>query len=137
MNNNIEELKKLPFEKALEQLEQTVGMMESGNLPLDQMISCFEQGNALKNICSHKLNDLEKKIEVLVKEDNQGGEWQEFDVENPREGSALSPAAEVTPQVAPAQPQVVAPQPQVTQQQVSTPVDQNSRPVPDSNDMLF
>lgn len=144
MNNNIEELKKLPFEKALEQLEQTVGMMESGNLPLDQMISCFEQGNALKNICSHKLNDLEKKIEVLVKEDNQGGEWQEFDVENPREGSALSPAPEVTPQVAPTQPQVaqvqqqvVAPQPQVTQQQVSTPVEQNSRPVPDSNDMLF
>lgn len=92
MSNNIEELNKLPFEQALEQLEETVAKMESGNLPLDQMISCFERGNALKKVCSKKLNDLEKKIEVLVKEDSQEGKWEEFDVENPRDVSALSSA---------------------------------------------
>ena len=95
MNKNIDELKKLPFENALELLEETVEKMENGNLPLDQMISCFEQGNALKNICSDKLNNLEKKIELLVKEDSQGGEWQEFDAINTR-NVAVQPAV-VTP----------------------------------------
>lgn len=116
MNNTIEELKKLPFEQALAQLEETVGKMESGNLPLDQMISCFEQGNALKNICSQKLNDLEKKIEVLVKEDSQGGQWEDFDADNPRQDAAFNSATAV-PQTA------AAPTPQ--------------RPEPESNDLLF
>ena len=125
MLENIDELKKLPFEQALEKLEETVGKMESGNLPLDQMISCFEQGNALKNICSHKLNDLEKKIEVLVREDAHGGEWKEFDVENSRECSISSQAQPIQQQTAPTQP--------IQQTQVVS----VSRPAPNSNDMLF
>jgi len=126
MNNNLEELKKLPFESALEQLEDIVGKMESGNLPLDQMISFFEQGNALKNVCSHKLNELEKKIEVLVKEDAQGGQWTDFDPENPRQEAVASPApAQFVEQVA--QPQVNTPQQPIAPQTVA----------PESNDLLF
>jgi len=118
MNNTIEELKKLPFEQALAQLEETVGKMESGNLPLDQMISCFELGNALKNVCSQKLNDLEKKIEVLVKEDSQGGQWENFDADNPRQDAALnSVTVDAAPQTSP-----------------SAPV---QRTEPESNDLLF
>ncbi len=105
MNNNLEELKKMPFEQALAMLEEIVAKMESGNLPLDDMISYFEQGNTLKSICSKKLNDLEKKIEVLVKEDSQGGQWQEFDPSNPRQDAAFNPAAQA--QSAPQQQAVI------------------------------
>ena len=85
--NNINELKKLSFEKALELLEETVTKMEDGNMPLDEMITCFEKGKILRDLCSKKLNELEKKIEVLVDENAPTPEWEEFDVDNPREVS--------------------------------------------------
>jgi exodeoxyribonuclease VII small subunit len=73
------ELEKLPFERAIEKLEDIVEQMEDGNLPLDKMISCFEEGNALSKVCGKKLKELERKIEILVKENSEGGEWKDFD----------------------------------------------------------
>ena len=59
------------FEKALERLEQIVAEMESGKLTLEKMISHFEEGSKLVKFCSGKLNEVEKKIELLLTKDGQ------------------------------------------------------------------
>ncbi len=64
--------KPLTFENALTRLEQIVDKMESGNLPLDQMVASFEEGRKLVEFCSGQLNEVERKIEMLVKGDNGG-----------------------------------------------------------------
>ncbi len=55
----------LSFEDALEQLEQLVARMESGELPLAEMIDRFEEGNRLLGLCSKRLQDAGRKIELL------------------------------------------------------------------------
>ena len=83
-------LAELPFEQALDKLEKLVEKMEEGNLPLDKMIDCFEQGTALASLCRKKLDNLEKKIELLVRDDSEVGKWAEFDAGSPRKDAALS-----------------------------------------------
>ena len=55
------------FEKALERLEEIATAMESGELGLEKMVAAFEEGQKLVKLCSSKLNEVEKKIELLVK----------------------------------------------------------------------
>ena len=55
------------FEKALEKLETLVTEMESSDLSLEKMMSHFEEGSQLVKYCEGKLNEVEQKIEVLVK----------------------------------------------------------------------
>ena len=45
--------------------------MESGKLSLEKMISHFEEGSKLVKYCSGKLNEVEKKIELLLTKDGQ------------------------------------------------------------------
>jgi exodeoxyribonuclease VII small subunit len=59
--------KNLPFEKALERLETIVEEMEAGNMSLEKMMKHFEEGMELVAYCSKKLNEVEKKIEILLK----------------------------------------------------------------------
>ena len=59
------------FEQSLAELESIVAEMESGTLGLEDMIARFEKGQALVRLCTEKLNEVERKIEVLVK---KGGE---------------------------------------------------------------
>ncbi|MFA6172329.1 MAG: exodeoxyribonuclease VII small subunit [Kiritimatiellales bacterium] len=59
--------KTVDFEKSLERLETIVEEMESGDLSLEQMIKNFEEGSKLVTLCSTKLNEVEQKIEKLVK----------------------------------------------------------------------
>jgi exodeoxyribonuclease VII small subunit len=59
--------KKLGFEKALARLEEIVAEMESGSLSLDKMMASFEEGTRLVKFCSAKLNEVEKKVEILTK----------------------------------------------------------------------
>ena len=56
------------FEKALARLETIVEEMESGTLSLEDMMKRFEEGQALVKVCSGKLNQVERRIEILVKE---------------------------------------------------------------------
>lgn len=60
----------MTFEKALERLEAIVGEMESGRLPLDDALRRFEEGSRLAAFCSAKLDEAERKIEMLVKKDD-------------------------------------------------------------------
>lgn len=65
--------KKTPksFEKSLERLEKIVADMEGGDLSLEDMIARFEEGQGLVRFCSKKLNEVEQKIEKLVKKDGE------------------------------------------------------------------
>ncbi len=59
--------KKMSFEESLKRLDKIVQEMESGAMELDAMISAFEEGQRLVKSCSEKLNEVEKKIEKVVK----------------------------------------------------------------------
>lgn len=59
----------ISFEKALNRLERIVEEMEGGTLSLEDMMQRFEEGQGLVKICSTKLNQVERKIELLIKED--------------------------------------------------------------------
>jgi len=60
------------FEAALKRLEAIVEEMEAGEADLDTMIASFEEGQKLVKLCTAKLNEVEKKIEKIVK-DGSGG----------------------------------------------------------------
>jgi len=56
------------FEKSLERLETIVREMESGELSLEKMMKHFEDGMGLVGVCAARLNEVERKIEMLVKQ---------------------------------------------------------------------
>lgn len=56
------------FETALEELEKVVERLESGELSLEDSLAAFEQGVRLVKYCNQKLTEVEKKIELLVKD---------------------------------------------------------------------
>lgn len=72
----------MSFEKALTRLDVLVGEMDGGELSLDGMISHFEEGQALIKFCSTKLNEVEKKVEILV---GQGVDAETADFEDPED----------------------------------------------------
>jgi exodeoxyribonuclease VII small subunit len=59
---------KLSFEKALSNLEAIVESMESGEVPLADLLAKFEEGNKLLKHCESRLKEAELKIEQLKKE---------------------------------------------------------------------
>ncbi len=59
---------KLSFETALTQLEAIVETMESGDVPLADLLAKFEQGTKLLKVCESRLKDAELKIEQLKKQ---------------------------------------------------------------------
>lgn len=58
----------LSFEQALDQLEAIVETMESGDVPLAELLARYEQGNKLLKVCESRLKDAEMKIELLKKQ---------------------------------------------------------------------
>jgi len=54
------------FEKAFQQLEKIVQRLESEELPLDESLQLFEEGIRLSRFCNQKLEDVEKKIELIL-----------------------------------------------------------------------
>jgi exodeoxyribonuclease VII small subunit len=77
------------FEESMERLETLVKEMEEGTLSLEDMIARFEEGQSLIKVCTRKLNEVERKIEVLVKKGQalatepfeEGGDGAEPDLE--------------------------------------------------------
>ncbi len=62
----------MPFEQALQKLESIVESMEAGDLPLETLLSRFEEGTRLVKVCQAKLQEAELKIKQLEK--NAAGE---------------------------------------------------------------
>ncbi len=83
-----EELQNLTFEAALEQLENLVARMENGQLPLEELMKNFEQGSELAKVCRTRLDALERKIEVLTRDDGAEGEYRDFDDPAPDRNNA-------------------------------------------------
>jgi exodeoxyribonuclease VII small subunit len=73
---------KLSFEKAMEQLEQIVQEMESGELTLENALRKFEEGIKLSRYCTRKLEDTEKKITLLMEQADGSISEAPFDVDD-------------------------------------------------------
>lgn len=58
------------FEEALQELESIVQRLEDGNLSLDESLALFEEGIKLSRLCAQRLDEAEKKIELLMKDEN-------------------------------------------------------------------
>ena len=54
------------FEKAFQQLEKIVQRLEGEELPLDESLQLFEQGIRLSRFCHQRLEEVEKKIELIL-----------------------------------------------------------------------
>ncbi len=61
---------KKKFEKAIEELERIVERLEDAELPLDDALNLFEEGIKLSRFCSDKLDEAEKKVELLLKDES-------------------------------------------------------------------
>ncbi len=53
------------YEAALQELEQLVAQLESGQLPLDQLLSGYQRGAVLLGFCQQRLQAVEDQIQVL------------------------------------------------------------------------
>lgn len=64
---------KLPdtYEQAAQALEQLIGQLESGQLPLDELALAYQRGAALLAFCQEKLQAVEAQIQVLDEASNQ------------------------------------------------------------------
>ena len=60
------------FEAALKELEGIVEQLERGDLPLEKSLELFERGITLTRVCQKRLDEAERKVEMLVQQ--QGGE---------------------------------------------------------------
>lgn len=69
------------FEILLQKLEGIVEKLEQGDFPLEDSLKAFEEGMDLVKKCEARLNEAQKKIEILVKDRNGRKEAREFEVE--------------------------------------------------------
>lgn len=60
-------MKEPSFEEALKQLEAVVARLESGEAPLEESIRLFEDGMRLSGICRKRLDEADRKIELLLR----------------------------------------------------------------------
>lgn len=61
---------KQTFENAMNKLEQIVKELESSDLPLEKAIKKFEEGVQLSKFCSDKLDETEKRVSILLRDQN-------------------------------------------------------------------
>lgn len=61
----------LDFEGAMEQLEEIVRELEHGDVPLEKAIDLYQQGMKLSQLCGSKLEQVERKIEMIALEDGE------------------------------------------------------------------
>ena len=54
------------FEKAFQQLEKIVQRLEGEEMPLDESLQLFEEGIRLSRFCHQRLEEVEKKIELIL-----------------------------------------------------------------------
>jgi len=59
------------FEQALKRLEEIVAELEKGELALERALELFEEGIKISRLCGKKLEEAERKVEILVR-DSQG-----------------------------------------------------------------
>ena len=60
--------KDIKFEKAMARLEEIVQSLEKVDIPLEDSLKIFEEGIRLSQVCMAKLDEAEKKVEILMKD---------------------------------------------------------------------
>ena len=60
----------IKFEEALQRLEQIVDTLEAGDLPLEESLKAFEEGVGLARRCAKYLEEAEKRIELLTRDES-------------------------------------------------------------------
>ena len=68
--------KELSFEEAINKLVEIVDSLENGDFPLEESLKLYEEGVKLVNICTTKINNVEKSVKILS---NSNGELVEED----------------------------------------------------------
>jgi len=64
-------MKKKSFEEALSNLERITKELEEGDLSLEESLKYFDEGVKLAEYCNGKLNDAQKKVEILLKKNDR------------------------------------------------------------------
>lgn len=59
--------KEVPFETALKKLEGIVEKLENGDLSLEEALKQYEEGVRMADVCTKRLTEAERKVEVLMK----------------------------------------------------------------------
>jgi len=68
------------FEEAISKLQEIVEKLEKGDLTLDESIEYFQEGIKLSKFCTKRLDEIEKKITVLIEGENGEVEEKAFAV---------------------------------------------------------
>jgi len=70
------------FEEALKRLEEIVQKLEGGDLSLEDSLKYFEEGVRLSRFLSRKLEEAEKKVEILLKDEKGELKAEKFEPED-------------------------------------------------------
>jgi exodeoxyribonuclease VII small subunit len=65
-DNTHTDVKKLTFEKAIEELETIVKRLEEGKVPLEESVAMYERGEVLKRRCDELLRQAEARVEKIT-----------------------------------------------------------------------
>ena len=65
-DTNHADVKKLPFERAIDELESIVKRLEEGKVPLEESVAIYERGEALKRRCEEMLRQAEARVEKIT-----------------------------------------------------------------------
>ncbi|MEA1964066.1 MAG: exodeoxyribonuclease VII small subunit [Candidatus Aerophobetes bacterium] len=70
----------MKFEEAIEKLQKITQELEEGELPLEEALDRFEEGMKLIGFCEKRLEEVEKRIQILIKEKDEFKlkEWEEM-----------------------------------------------------------
>jgi len=58
------------FEDALGRLEEIVRKMETGDMTLEESLKAFEEGIKLARLCAKKLDDAERRVDILLQQED-------------------------------------------------------------------
>jgi exodeoxyribonuclease VII small subunit len=59
------------FEDTLRKLEELLRKMEGGDLALEESLKAFEEGIRLSRLCTERLDEAERRVEILLREDDK------------------------------------------------------------------
>ena len=82
MADGKEPLAAVDFESALKRLEEIVRKLEAGELSLDSTLELFEEGIKLSRFCHARLEQAERRVEILLKDESGQTRAVPFETEN-------------------------------------------------------
>jgi exodeoxyribonuclease VII small subunit len=71
MSMRSKNMAKEKFEEALGRLEDIVKSMEAGDMTLEESLKAFEEGIKLARLCSRRLDEAERRVEMLLKQEEE------------------------------------------------------------------